>query len=712
MRRTAYGKVRGKAAALFLAASLVMSAAGCGQREAEHHLPEEVTLLDPVGVGESFEAAARRNLYSAKVYNAQICPYTEEYSLEKQMRFDSYAALPGDQVRKGQMLIRTNLEDMEKQIEEAKKSMAREEEEFQEYIKETEKSLLEYQEDEKLWGEAVERWDKWQEGEPELYPSEFECERNYRNALIARQKLEEQLRQRKELYELDSRYNQLLLQRMYEDKDSSTVLSRQKGEVANIRFMNYNEDMYPDNPMVAVINPDKRVLKCEYINKTQISGAKEVYAIIGGNRYEVEYQPMESGEYARLEERDGKVYSTFYLPKEAEDIPLGSYAVLVIISRVGENVLSVPKDAVFKEEDGYGVYVVKNGERVYTPVVTGMQDGVYVEILSGLEEGDKVLTEKNEKKADKTVILERGSVSHEFSQTGELVYPTQEWITCPNLYGTAYFEGLAVNLFQPVKKGDVLFKIRVKADDVELERKERELLRMRERLAELQKEPKENEKAIEQGMESMAELEKQLAEMKEDYAQTSVKAPYDGIITDLSWSIWTQSLGEGDLLYPGQAVIMLAKRDCNYVMVEDPNGLLSYGNEAEIEYKDLDGRTQNAAGQVVTLGPNCISASLFGEGEALIKVPAEDLENMAITTISGDGWWSLNTFNVTVTTRQMDNVVLVPKKAVTAYGGATYVRQKLEDGSIIYQSFVAGGSDDKNYWVAEGLTEGMEICIE
>ena len=69
-------------------------------------------------------------------------------------------------------------------------------------------------------------------------------------------------------------------------------------------------------------------------------------------------------------------------------------------------------------------------------------------------------------------------------------------------------------------------------------------------------------------------------------------------------------------------------------------------------------------------------------------------------------------FRSTVTTRQMDNVVLVPKKAVIAYGGATYVRQKQEDGSIIYQSFVAGGSDDKNYWVAQGLTEGTEICIE
>jgi len=155
MRRTAYVKMRGKAAALFLTICLVMSAAGCGQHETESHLPEEVTLLDPVGVGETFEAAARRNLYAAKVYNAQICPYTEEYSLETRMRFDNYTALPGESVKKGQMLIRTNLEDMEKQIEEAEKRMAREEEEFLEYKATAEKSLLEYQGDEKFWGEAV-----------------------------------------------------------------------------------------------------------------------------------------------------------------------------------------------------------------------------------------------------------------------------------------------------------------------------------------------------------------------------------------------------------------------------------------------------------------------------------------------------------------------------------------------------------------------------
>lgn len=719
MRRTAYVKMRGKAAALFLTICLVMSAAGCGQQEAESHLPEEVTLLDPVGVGESFEAAARRNLYAAKVYNAQICPYTEEYSLETQMRFDSYTALPGESVRKGQMLIRTNLEDMERQIEDAEKRMAREEEEFLEYKTTAEKSLLEYQGDEKFWGEAMERWEKER---PEKEDPDYEkwaadalfYETKYRNALIARQKLEEQLRQRTELYELDYQYNQLLLQRMYEDKDSSAVLSKQKGEVANIRFMNYGEYMSSDDSMVAVINPDKRVLKCEYVNKTQISGAKEVYAIIGGNRYEVEYQPMESGEYARLEKRDGKVYSTFYLPEEAKDTPLGSYAVLVIISQMGENVLSVPKDALFKEEDGYSVYVIKNGERVYTPVVTGMQDGVYVEILSGLEEGDKVLVEKDEPKTDKTVVLERGSVSHEFTETGVLVYPSQKWIECPKLHGTVYFEGLAVNLFQTVKKGDVLFKVRVKADEIELEREERELQRLRERLADLQKEPKENEKVIAQWLESIAEQEKLVAEIKEDYTTTEIRAPYDGIVTDLTWDLWTQALGEGDLLFADQAVIRLAKREGNYIMVEDPNGLLSYGNEAEVEYKDLDGRTQNATGKVVTLGPNCISAELFGEGEALIKLPPEDLEKMAFSSISViDGsWWTMTTFNVTVTTRQMDNVVLVPKKAVIAYGGATYVRQKQEDGSIIYQSFVAGGSDDKNYWVAQGLTEGTEICIE
>ena len=62
----------------------------------------------------------------------------------------------------------------------------------------------------------------------------------------------------------------------------------------------------------------------------------------------------------------------------------------------------------------------------------------------------------------------------------------------------------------------------------------------------------------------------------------------------------------------------------------------------------------------------------------------------------------------------MGDVLLVPKSAVyTAGTGNTYVIRKNPDGSVRLDRFVAGGSDNTNYWVAYGdLTEGLEICSE
>lgn len=78
---------------------------------------------------------------------------------------------------------------------------------------------------------------------------------------------------------------------------------------------------------------------------------------------------------------------------------------------------------------------------------------------------------------------------------------------------------------------------------------------------------------------------------------------------------------------------------------------------------------------------------------------AEELQ--VIGTISAEGF-----------VKTMDNVVLVPKAAVTVKDEHTYVKVFEEDGSVISVSFLAGGSNGDYYWVIEGLTEGMTICLE
>lgn len=709
-------------AAVLSSALLAVSLAGCGE-EPEALRRDDMELLEPAGVGEAYEAAVRRNLYDAKVYGGTVCPYTEEYSLGRTMPFDRYVALPGDYVKKGQVLIRSNTEELSDQIERQEKWLVENEKDHQEYLKEMNETLEKYRADEKFWGQAVENWAKEEPAKDDETHAKWSedaayYDKRYRNALIGRQKTEEGIRQNSELYEMDQEYNKLLLSRLRQQRNESTVLSGMKGVVMNVRFLDQGDWMFADYPMVAVADPDRRCVKSDYISKNDINTAERLYALIDGRAYEVEYEPMETEEYNRLVEKNGKVYTTFYLPEEAADAELGKYVAIVLVRESRENVLTVPQEALMKGEEGSYVYLMEGEEKIYTPVRVGMQDGLYSEILSGLEEGDKVMMVSTEAKAvDKTAKLASGTISFEFSGSGFLVYPVQEWICNPVEHGTVYLVESRINTYKPVKKGDVLAVIRVKPDEVGLARQERSLQRERERLAKLHKEY-ENDRdnkyyleSVEAWEKTIADLEKLISEMKADYARTEIRAPYDGIITNVSRDLW--QMKEGDLLQNGMQLFVLAKQDTNVIYVEDPNGLLTYGHKAAVTYSSVGGGRKTVEGEVVSLNRTSIGQDLAGETSyALIKVPAEAIGDMVGSVYSSDNWWSRSQCDITVTTRSMANVVLVPKRAVTLKSGSTYVRVKQEDGSVLYQSFIAGGSDNTNYWVAEGLTEGMEVCLE
>lgn len=737
---------RGKrySAVLLTVACVALLCSGCAS-EAEKVKPEDVVLIEPVDVAESFETVRCRNLYDYKVYDGIICPYTEELELKRSMYFEEYCVFPGEWVKKGQTIISADTEELDEQIENMRKRMAEDEESYQEYLKDNQESLEKLREDEKLWGGAIERWEK---EKPEEYLPAGDTETDadsastqqpnpdyakwaqdmsfyeakYRNALIGRQKLEAAIEQRGELYQLDLEYQQLLLKRLETQRAESNLLAEMSGYVANVQIKNKGNYTSSGTLMAAVADPDRKLLKTNFVNSQEISAAEQVFAVVDGKRYEVEYVPMDLAEYKRLENENGKgkVYATFNLPEELADVELGTYAAVVVIKKSRQDALTVSYKAVSTGEDGSYVYVLRDGERIYTPVKTGMRDGVFVEILSGLEEGDQVLSEEAQPKEGRPQKLVMGSVSHQVSKSVSLGYLTQENIVNPIKHGNAYLVECNATSYQQVKKGEALVKIRVEPDDAELTRLEKALLREQERVAELRKQDEEkNAKAIRARENTIAELEKQIAEIKADYATTEIKAPYDGTIIGLAQWQWRDNIG--DLLSPNQFFMTLAPADSNYLVVEDIDGLFSFGSRAVVEYNDPRGGTKTVEGQVVSLNLRSVSKDMlmkdvsknwweYGEEEidALIRLSPESMESLK----GSDGWLDRSRLKVTLTTRKMDNVLLIPKGAVLNYGGATYARLRLEDGTVMYQGFVAGGADNENYWVVEGLTEGMEVCIE
>ena len=718
--------------------------AGCGQnQEAAQWRPEDVELLEPVGITVSYETAARRNLYNAQTFFAQVCPYIEEYQLERSYVFDRYGALPGNQVKKGDALLHANNTVLDDQIESLQVSIADMDEEYQKFLEEDREARKEPLENQRVYGKALENLEKVrpEEGSPEYdewYYKAYgyrDCASRYRQANQRLMELDEALKERTELYELDRAYNLLCLKRLREDKEASTLKSGMNGYVAgwgsggSSYWQSSSDILYRGDtassrvPLVAVCDPSRLEIRSQYLAKSAYESAEDVYAIVGGKRYEVEYTPVESAEeYKRLEAKSGgTVYGVYYPIGDTQDIQSGDYAVIVVVQSVRENVVTISRDALVRDGRDFYTYVLQGDGYVYTKVDVGMDDGMYVEILSGLEEGDKVRTEpaKAVTAGENTVRVTRGRLGSEIQTRGLMLYPDTEWVTNPVKYGTCYFVENYAYSQQAVKKGDILAVVRVVPDQIEIERNEMRLQRARERLQDLINENREeNADAIQARQETIQDLEELLADMKADAVTTEIRAPKDGIIRSVP-TPWNYT--ENTILRPGEQLYQITDPKILYLAVDNTDNQLTYGNKVAVEYEDRKNYAVHmATGEVVTAGGMSLSGSMY-DGKVLVRLAEEDIVAIAEAVEEGyrleqDGYGfsyvPISSFKVTAQVRVMEDVLLVPKTAVTIVGNNYYVKVKLDNGEVLYQSFLSGGSDKDNYWVIEGLTEGMELCLD
>lgn len=703
---------------------LIFGMTGCGS-ERDTGRNANIELVSPVGVAESCVSVSYRDIYSSEVHSALVCPSVTEYSYSSTTQFASYKNMPGQTVSSGDSLIAGNTESIDKQIENLQKSLTDLTDNYNDTMEDLNKELSEA---EKEMNEKSEALDKLKEDEPvkkdgvsdtdfSLIYSAWEAQVNdadgaYRFALIDYEKKQQSIKETEELYELDYNYSSDNLKELKQTRSEMLLCSDIDGQVVACGFYSSGDYVSGGTSAAAVGDFNVKEIKCEFINKGIINKAEDIYAIADGVRYEVEYQAIDSDEYDRLLEQNGAVYSTFILEDEDCEVQVGDFVTIVIVKESRKNVLCVPKSAVSKDENGNFVYAYDGS--AYSPVYikTGLSDGLYTEVLSGLAEGDTVKSEMSIEGGENEAVLTMGSVSGQFSGDGYLYYPSTKWITNEVEYGTIYLDEICVSKYEQVEEGQVLARIHVVSDDIEIARQERLLLRQREYIAKLVKEDadrsedeKQNTDAIEDAQEYADDLAELIADMKSDGQATEIVATVTGIVTDV------MSGKSGDLLPSGSKIAQIADETQCFVMVDDEDDRLNYGNAATVTYIDSAGNTKTAQGTVVTVNSMALSGNL-AKHTALVQLPAEAIAEMAGSNRNSDGWWSRSHYTVTATIRSVDNVLLVPKKAVTESGGSDYVTVKNENGQLERISFIAGGSDSSYYWVAEGLTEGMTVCWE
>jgi HlyD family secretion protein len=109
-----------------------------------------------------------------------------------------------------------------------------------------------------------------------------------------------------------------------------------------------------------------------------------------------------------VEEQRVNVIADFVSPKQEWQRLGDGYRVEArFVIWEGENVLQVPASSLFRVDDGWAVFLVKNGNAIQQMVKVGHRNGLIAQILEGVKEGEKVVNHPSDEVEDGVRITER-----------------------------------------------------------------------------------------------------------------------------------------------------------------------------------------------------------------------------------------------------------------------------------------------------------------
>ena len=126
---------------------------------------------------------------------------------------------------------------------------------------------------------------------------------------------------------------------------------------------------------------------------------------------------------------------------------------------------------------------------------------------------------------------------------------------------------------------------------------ERELQRLQERLQDVidENKPEENKYDILDRQEKIAELSETVAKMQQDAQTTQIVAPVSGTM------VWIDKIIKDTELAENRVLAQIAKEDDCYILVENRNQVLQYGNEVSITYEDSKKQEYTATGMIANV---------------------------------------------------------------------------------------------------------------
>lgn len=174
------------------------------------------------------------------------------------------------------------------------------------------------------------------------------------------------------------------------------------------------------SPLVSIGNPDDLELVADILSNDAVRlqpGALAHVERWGGDRILEarldRIDPMARTKVSALGIEEQRVDAYFTLvdpPEQRQGLSDGFSVFLRIVEWRAEDVLQIPLSAVFRDGDGWAVFVATENIAELRPVSLGRRNGQVTEVMDGLQEGERVVTHPSDEIATGASLIERSEL--------------------------------------------------------------------------------------------------------------------------------------------------------------------------------------------------------------------------------------------------------------------------------------------------------------
>jgi len=177
---------------------------------------------------------------------------------------------------------------------------------------------------------------------------------------------------------------------LLDEMGSTELIAPFDGRVMYMKDVTAGDRVSAYEPLIYLADETKLSIESEYVYETLLFSAVDMYALVGGERHEIEYVPMDTDEYLKSVLSGEELKSRFEFAGDFGGLTSGVYAAVCVENGRVEDALIIPRNALYMESGVRYVYVVEDGVRVRREVETGATNDWQVQIKSGLQEGERV----------------------------------------------------------------------------------------------------------------------------------------------------------------------------------------------------------------------------------------------------------------------------------------------------------------------------------